>query len=207
MANTDIPYHHGNLRQALLDSAETVLVRDGINALSLRAVAREAGVSHTAPYRHFKDKAALLRGIAQRGFEALETAMAATISADGDPRSNLIEAGVAYVELALRHPQRMRLMFSASLEGVTEDTEFARTSRAALAGLENLIGEGVRQGLFVGDPALLALTAWSSVHGFASLVLEQHALVDAPAQARLAAARAIAANVVRGMERRPAPLD
>ena len=131
MSDTPDSYHHGNLRTALLDAAEDALFTEGMNKLSLRSIAKRAGVSHNAPYRHFKDKSALLRGIAQRGFEELHAAMDTAIAGPGSPEERLIEAGVRYVQLGLTHPDRTRLMFGGSLEGVAEDAVYRHAADRA----------------------------------------------------------------------------
>jgi AcrR family transcriptional regulator len=108
------PYHHGDLRRALIEAGRGLLEREGIAALSLRAVAREAGVSAAAPYHHFKDRAALLAAIAHEGNVALHTEMRAAFdrSAPGKPR--IVDVGTAYVSFALANPALYRLMFETS---------------------------------------------------------------------------------------------
>ncbi|MEW8429794.1 MAG: TetR/AcrR family transcriptional regulator, partial [gamma proteobacterium symbiont of Ctena orbiculata] len=166
MATNSKSYHHGNLKEVLLDAAENQLASDGINRLSLRGIAKLSGVSHNAPYRHFKDKSALLRAIAERGFNELRKTVAAAAAADGPTEQRLIDAGVAYVRLALANPDRTRLMFAGSLEGAGEDAEFQAAANSAFMGLMGLVESGVEQGIFFGDPGELSLTAWSGVHGF-----------------------------------------
>src|SRR5665213_3923660 len=90
------PYHHGDLRRALVDAARRILEAEGPTALSLRAVAREAGVSPAAPYHHFKDKAELLDAVADEGWQMLDAGMAKAKAA-ADPRDKLTALGIAYV--------------------------------------------------------------------------------------------------------------
>src|SRR5215472_9150698 len=90
------PYHHGDLRRALVDAARRILEAEGPTALSLRAVAREAGVSPAAPYHHFKDKAELLDAVAQEGWEMLDASMAKARE-DAEPRDKLTALGISYV--------------------------------------------------------------------------------------------------------------
>lgn len=111
------PYHHGDLRRALLTAAETVLERDGPTALSLRAVAREAGVSPAAPYHHFKDKRELLNAIAREGFSRIRSAMAGAIGEAG-AREKGSSMGAAYVEFAQTNPALYRVMFDCARNGV-----------------------------------------------------------------------------------------
>ena len=103
--STSTPYHHGDLRQAVLTKAGEVLEKEGLESLSLREVARGAGVSHNAPYRHFSDRDRLLVALIEEGFQMLLDALARR------PRR---EMGEAYVDFALSHPQRFRLMFGGA---------------------------------------------------------------------------------------------
>ena len=107
------PYHHGDLHQEILCAARELLEENNINSLSLRAVAKKVGVSHTAPYRHFKDKESLLAGIAGLGYDELTAQMnEAVASHPSDPAAQLQAAGLRYVQLALEWPQCTQLMFS-----------------------------------------------------------------------------------------------
>lgn len=165
-------YHHGNLRAALLDAAERLLRADGVASLSLRSVAKAAGVSHTAPYRHFADKQALLAALAEIGFARLRDGMAAAAAKHpGDPRRQLVEAGIAYVRLASAHPELTHLMFGGALPDDAADEAQRQTAQAAFQGLVRIIEDGVRAGTFVDRPPLeLAVAAWSLVHGVAMLL-------------------------------------
>jgi len=114
-ANRDSrPYHHGDLRRALIEAGRGLLERDGIAALSLRAVAREAGVSAAAPYHHFKDRAALLEAIAHEGNVALHEAIRTAFDSAEPGQRRIVEVGVAYVGFALANPALYRLMFDTS---------------------------------------------------------------------------------------------
>jgi AcrR family transcriptional regulator len=108
------PYHHGDLQRALVEAGRRLLEREGSGALSLRAVAREAGVSAAAPYHHFKDRAALLYAIAHEGNVALNDAMRAAFDASQPGRDRIIAVGVAYVSFALENPALYRLMFETT---------------------------------------------------------------------------------------------
>ncbi len=109
------PYHHGDLRRALIEAAREIVVRDGVQSLSLRAVAREAGVSPAAPYHHFKDKQELMLAVGRLGFEDLGFAMKAAVDKAGsDPGARLTEIGVAYVLYARSNPAIYRLMYDCS---------------------------------------------------------------------------------------------
>ena len=107
------PYHHGDLQRALVEAAGRVLEREGPTALSLRAVAREAGVSPAAPYHHFKDKDDLINAVAKQGFDILAEVMRSA-SKDAETASErLVSMGVAYVVFARDHPALYHVMFDA----------------------------------------------------------------------------------------------
>src|SRR6185369_3100540 len=110
--STPISYHHGDLREAALRKAAEILENEGLESLSLREVARRAGVSHNAPYRHFPDRDGLLVALVEEGFQMLLDALARR------PRR---EMGEAYVDFALSHPQRFRLMFGGHVKGASPD--------------------------------------------------------------------------------------
>ena len=161
-------YHHGD--NVLLETAEAMLESRGPAGLSLREVARSAGVSHAAPYRHFRDKAALLQALAQRGFERLQRAIEQ--AADGarqNPEQQLVDAGVAYVCQAVHYPEMSRLMFG----GVTQMSNNEASRDAAMAAcdaLEKILHDGIDGGVFRRrDTQELALTVWSAMHGLAML--------------------------------------
>jgi AcrR family transcriptional regulator len=151
-------YHHGDLRAAILRAAGKQLEKHGIAALSLREVARRAGVSHNAPYRHFPDRDSLLAALAAEGFENL---------AEKTRARQGREMGEAYVGFALSHPQRYRLMFGGLLR-LDEHPELRERAHASYAALEKAFaGQGV-------DARLAAAAAWSLVHGLAHLILDGH---------------------------------
>ncbi len=165
-------YHHGNLREALIAAAREVIANGGPQSLSLRAVARRAGVSTAAPYRHFSSRNGLLAAVAQEGFETLSGEIrAATGAHPDDPVARLREAGVAYVCFANRNPAHYQVMFTAGLVDATEEPAY----RAAAAGAFGLLLEAIEECQTAKlirdeDPKRLALVAWSGVHGLASLI-------------------------------------
>lgn len=108
------PYHHGDLRRGLIEAAERIMEREGVNALSLRAVAREAGVSAAAPYHHFKDKDELLAAVAHQGFEMMAEQMNKAAEAVEDPFRKVNAIGVAYVCFARDNPALYHLMYDSS---------------------------------------------------------------------------------------------
>lgn len=172
------PYHHGQLREVLLDAALELARERGLHGVSIREVARQAGVSHAAPYHHFADKAALVTALALRGFEQLaERLQAAADAAGGDDLDRLRAAGVAYVQFALSEPAAFRLMFRPELrdeEGMKRPSAaLIEAGKSAYDVLLKLIAAGQASGrIRSGPPAELALTAWSTTHGLATLLLD-----------------------------------
>lgn len=167
------PYHHGHLHHEILCAACELLEENNIASLSLRAVAKKVGVSHTAPYRHFKDKESLLAGIAGLGYDELAKQLAEAVhSHPDDPAAQLQEAGHRYVKLALKSPQSTQLMFSGILPCDDTYPELRTSGDTAFNGLKTIIEEGQVSGVFKqGDVELLALTAWSGIHGLSLLLI------------------------------------
>jgi AcrR family transcriptional regulator len=172
LAVTEKAYHHGNLRPALLNAAKRLLRTEGVAGLSLRSVARAAGVSHAAPYRHFADKQALLAGLAETGFARLRDGMReAAARYPNDPRRQLVEAAAVYVRLATSDPELTHLMFGGALPQDAYDESQRQTGLEAFQAFVAIIEQGVHDGAFVQRPVLeLAGTAWSLVHGLAMLL-------------------------------------
>jgi len=179
-------YHHGDLRRALLDAAWRLVAEKGLAALTLRELARAAGVSHAAPYHHFPTRTALLDALAEEGFAGLDRAMAEakTGPAAGGPAEVgqtprpvdgadvMVRIGRAYVDFACAHPEQLQVMFRPR----HHESEGPPPPALAEIGAQAYghLADGVRvcqaQGLApAGDPNELALSAWSLVHGFASL--------------------------------------
>jgi len=168
------PYHHGALREALLKAAETVLRRDGLAGLTLRAVAREAGVSHAAPTHHFGDLTGLLSELAAIGFQRFGAAMQAAV-ASAPPAEKGLASARAYVAYAQANPGMYGLMFR------NERLDYGRPSlhaaaEASFAGLARAVGAGregqITDGKLSLDEAGRIVHAWSMVHGYAMLLLD-----------------------------------
>ncbi|RKH05899.1 TetR/AcrR family transcriptional regulator [Corallococcus praedator] len=167
-------YHHGDLRQALVDAAVALISEEGFGALTLREVARRAGVTHAAPYRHFTDKEALLGAVALEGFRAMAREMRERMDrAPEGPLEQLSAAGVAYVLFAVRHPPHFRVMFGPHFQRPLKPRS-PEGEPDAFALLVGCIAAGQSAGLLrQGEPRALTLTAWSLVHGLASLFVDR----------------------------------
>ena len=174
-AAVDTPYHHGALRDALLQAAERVLERDGLAGLTLRAVAREAGVSHAAPTHHFGDLTGLVSELAAIGFRQFNMAMAESCTAETPYPARGMARAKAYVAYAQAHPGMYGLMFR------TERLDYSRSSlheaaEASFAGLAQAIAasrqEQIEQGKLTLEQAAAIARSWSLVHGFTMLLLD-----------------------------------
>ena len=188
------PYHHGDLRASLLDAAARWLDERGAETLTLRELARAAGVSHAAPYHHFAGRDELLAGVAEHAFDRLGDALAAAAAAP-DAAHALLDIGEAYVREALAHPAQFRLMFGPMLARKSAHPGLKRAAERAFA---VLLEASARH---APERALeLALAGWSLSHGAANLAIDGAfgGLPIAPAQARRLA-RLDAGTLVRGM--------
>src|SRR4051794_10702482 len=155
-------YHHGDLKAAILTQAATLVAERGADGISLRELARAAGVSHAAPAHHFTDRRGLFTALAAEGFGRLATALA-------DARPNFIDAAKAYVRFAIDHPGHYVVMFDKSLYDVADPALMAAESAAA-AELSRGVGT-LTDAKAKNDPEGAALAAWSLVHGFSMLWL------------------------------------
>lgn len=165
-------YHHGDLRQNLIDAAIALIQEGEISQLSLREVARRVGVSHNAPYRHFQDKDALLSAVAEQGFQGLRRATEQALNGSpADASQRLRAIGYAYVQFALRNPVYYRVMFS--LYNSRQDEKLKAAIEQSSAVLVSAIQAGQVAGSFRDeDPQQMAQVAWAFVHGIAMLAIE-----------------------------------
>jgi len=165
------PYHHGNLRSALLSCAERTLRDHGAGQLSLRELARQVGVSHAAPRRHFADKQSLLDALAEDGFERLGRELRdAMDAAGGGFQARLLAFAQTYVRFATRHAALLELMFAGKHRPGAADSLRQAADRAFEAPLA-LISEAQAAGEVVpGDPERVAIVAWAALQGLASMV-------------------------------------
>ena len=178
------PYHHGDLKPAVLDAAENILEMEGVDALTLRAVARMVGVSHTAPKNHFGDLEGLLSELAAVGYRRFGAALSGAMDGAGtDPRRRMKAMGLAYVAFARAHPNLFLLMYRGdrldvnlpslrdAIEATRQSLKNATTSVAPAVPLAPL------------QLAARATASWALVHGFAMLLLDgrlRHTLASLP---------------------------
>lgn len=160
-------YHHGNLRSALLKAAFKLIEKIGSERFTLREVARKAGVSHNAPYRHFPSRESLIAALATESLQQLHENLQAAVDKCADPSACLHDAAIAYLRFALKNPSRFNIMFHS-----TFDREAYPDYVAAYTGLLELLSELIRQGRGFATPAETAgELIWASIHGIAELGL------------------------------------
>ena len=184
--NARARYHHGDLQKGLIEASIALIEEQGAEGFTLREVARRAGVSHTAPYRHFADKQALLAAVAQDGFENLAEKMRTAAARSREPLGKMKKSGVAYVEFALEHAAHFRVMFGTVLdrnvypESIADETfaeQMALIEACQEAGVITK-GQSARQ---------LARVLWALIHGIAELAASgQYSLPSHAAVNRLA---------------------
>ncbi|MDQ2625936.1 MAG: TetR/AcrR family transcriptional regulator [Actinomycetota bacterium] len=155
-------YHHGDLRTAILSEAARMVAEQGADRVSLRELARAAGVSHAAPAHHFTDRRGLFTALAAEGFQLLGDALTAA-------RPRFVDAALAYVRFALAHPGHYQVMFDKSLLD-TADPALTAAETAAAAELSRGVA-GLADPHARDDPVGAELAAWSLVHGFSTLWL------------------------------------
>ena len=178
------PYHHGNLRDTLLKAALRLISEVGPTAFTLREVARRAGVSHNAPYRHFRDRDELMAAVSTEGYGELTRAMQEAAERESSSLARLTQAGLAYVKFALRRPEHFTVMFDAPAFKPSEKVcfnpakmkikypEAAEAAEESFRTLVNLVAGCQQEGaLPAGDTKQLALLAWSMFHGIAKLAI------------------------------------
>jgi AcrR family transcriptional regulator len=159
--NIERPYHHGQLGPALRESARAILEEEGLDALSLRSVARRAGVSHAAPYRHYASREALLADVACEGITGLRAELAPVAAAPGDKSDRIVQIATVYLRFAMRHRGLVRLMFGPEFRN---RTNFSALSEAT-AGLAEDMGRAL-------SDRAAGLAALAAMHGLAMLILE-----------------------------------
>lgn len=167
----DRPYHHGNLRATLLAEAERTLREEGVEALSLRDLARQAGVSHGAPRRHFADRQALLDALAEAGFLRLGAEVSAAVEGAGDDYRSRLHAGAsAYVRFATEDGDLLQLMFAG--KNADESGVLPEAAAGLFGVIDGLLAAGQDAGLLPpGDPERMRLLLAATLQGIAALVV------------------------------------
>jgi AcrR family transcriptional regulator len=187
-SNGERAYHHGDLRQSLIDAGTSLLKEDQNWNFSLREVARRAGVSHNAPYNHFADKHELLSAVAATGFLELRARLLASVEGIENPKTALIKSAVEYVNFGVENPARYRLMFGSALRPSpgTGPALLEQAASGARAILGELISRGAQKRVLAASPRkkdeiqIAIVAAWSGVHGLTMLTLDGFASNVAP---------------------------
>ena len=187
----DRRYHHGDLRRAILTAAAEAVRESGPAALSLRELARRAGVSHAAPAHHFGDKAGLLTAMAADGFTMLHAAMADA----WERKATFLDVGLAYLRFALDHQPHFEVMFRPDLYRA-DDPEVVAGRRASAAVVYEAAHQVAATPGF--DARLVGLTGWSIMHGLATLWINGALFDDVPADDPEALARLLSQYLFQG---------
>lgn len=166
-------YHHGDLRNALLAAAERMIDADVRREFSLRELAREAGVSHAAPYKHFADRAGLVEELAVRWMSDFVAAQEAVVTRR-DPRTDLLAAGRAYVQWAVEHPSRFAVIFDPAVNQGPSRGALADLATRHSALLTTLVERAIEGQVLDGPVERTARRLWATVHGLATLVIIGH---------------------------------
>lgn len=207
-------YHHGDLRNALINATLKLMSTTGVRELSLREVSRRAGVSHAASYRHFPSKESLLAAVAEQGFALLTEAMRSSVRFAGQvPIAKLQAAGVAYVDFGLHHPQHLTVMFSGAIANFDDHPGLKAAAKNAQDELRAVV-RAVLQGVAMGAAReeTVEAAAWAIVQGLTALLADGQ-IRDRDGsrlskQRQMALASAVTALFCDGLEgllRRPAP--
>ncbi len=195
-------YHHGNLRDTLLDTAHQILCEKGAHHISLREVTKITGVSHTALYRHYTDKQELLAELSGIGFGWLRDNLekvAATYASN--PQKQLVEACAVYVELANANPQMWELMFGGVLSSDVDLEHLSELENCAFGALLDIVENGTSKGIY-GDHSAkeIAATTWSLAQGLAMLTnAGKLNLTDSTGRSTVTLARTMANHLLRGI--------
>jgi AcrR family transcriptional regulator len=158
-----------HLRETVLRAAVDIVEREGVGALSMREVARRAGVSHQAPYHYFADRASILASIAEEGFNTLADAFHVALTEAGDPSEACF---TAYINMAREYPGHFRIMFRPELCAVDEYVGSRVAAERAFGALMQLVRRLAPSDISQDDAFTWAVALWSQAHGFATLLLD-----------------------------------
>jgi AcrR family transcriptional regulator len=167
------PYHHGNLRRALLDEALATIRDEGVDGVTLREIGARLGVSRSALYRHFADKGALLTAVATEGFRTLRRQLVAAWEDGGRDDAAFRSMGIAYVRFAVANSSHYRAMFGGFVDPKARDPELAAEAEGAFQALVDALAALQHDGVMRGDDTVLMATyVWALVHGMAMLAID-----------------------------------
>jgi AcrR family transcriptional regulator len=167
-------YHHGDLKNSLIQAGVEILSEEGVSGLSLRKVAQRAGVSHNAPYFHFADKQALIAAISTEGYRQLYEQLARIRETyHDDPRRQLVEAAFMYLRFAQTKPAHFKVTFSNAVEREDAYPALVEMADNLLGELIQIVDDCQKAGILHPAPAgAMAVSVWSAVHGFTSLLID-----------------------------------
>ena len=167
-------YHHGDLKNALIEAGLEILSKEGVSGLSLRKVARKAGVSHSAPYAHFADKQALIAAISTEGYRLLyETMKEIQEEFANEPSRQLVEVAWAYTRFAQTDPAQFKVTFSNAVAREKDYPALVEMTGNCFNQVVRIVEAGQKAGILAPSaPETMAVSIWSVVHGFASLLIE-----------------------------------
>ncbi len=186
-------YHHGELPETLMSLAIEHIAAHGTEKLSLRALAREAGVSPTAPYRHFPTKRCLLAALATQGFVRLREQTRAVVDSDLSVDDRFIGMGLAYLEFALQNPVAYQLMFGSILGDFSQYEMLRNASAACYEEVQRMLQQVIDDKGLTQNVDQLGGVVWSGVHGMASLLLNDRLQPATPDQEMSSPMRSVAA--------------
>jgi len=167
-------YHHGNLRETLIASALDILKEGSLSDLSLRALARKAGVSQTAPYRHFEDKEALIVELKTEGMRMLGEGMWDLYEAENDPLKRLQKIGLRYIQFAEEYPAHFKVMFEYELSDYNKYCDLGAESDKTFKCLQDTVNECLAlPNAREIDPMVAQFGTWSMVHGLSVLMMNE----------------------------------
>ena len=167
-------YHHGDLKNALIEAGIEILAKEGAHALSLRKVAQRAGVSHAAPYAHFADKQAFFAAISTAGYQKVQERVEDVLRAYAkDPLRLLVHTGWEYVRFALTEPEHFKITFSGVVEKEQDYPALVEAAQTSFGLLKRVIRKCQRAKILrPGPTGLMAVSVWGAIHGFVTLSLE-----------------------------------
>jgi len=167
-------YHHGDLKNTLIQAGVEILSEEGVGGLSLRKVAQRAGVSHNAPYFHFADKQALIAAISTEGYRSLyEQLIVIRETYQADPRRQLVEAAFMYLRFAQTRPAHFKVTFSNAVEREEAYPDLVEMADNLISELIKIVGDCQKTGILHPAPVgAMAVSVWSAVHGFTSLFID-----------------------------------